>query len=76
MLSKKLKMMTATAKRWVTLRIQKDGRIFLGTAAHTNPYCSALRVRECFEVEGELAVRLPVCKLCQKHNRSQCSPLS
>lgn len=49
---------------YVTFHIQKDGRIYLGTAGHRNRQCSALKGREAVSVEGELAGMLPPCKKC------------
>lgn len=48
----------------VTFHIQKDGRISLGTVAHRTKDCPALRDREVYEIGGEVASMIPVCKKC------------
>lgn len=50
---------------WVTMHIQKDKRITLGTAIHSTPHCSTLKGRTVHNVQGDLARHLPVCGICK-----------
>ncbi len=53
---------------YVTIHIQKDGRINLGRAAHRTYTCHTLKNRETYvvQIEGEIVSKLPQCKLCWK----------
>lgn len=49
---------------YVTLHVQKDGRINLGTAVHISLNCPAIKEREVHHIDGAIVRSLPKCKLC------------
>lgn len=59
---------------FVTLKITTYGRINIGTAIHYRRSCTNLNnympglVGQVVKVEGELAKKLPICKLCEREH--------
>lgn len=54
---------------YVTLHIQKDKRITLGTALHLTNDCQHLRGKEPLSISGEAARRIPVCGTCATYSK-------
>lgn len=51
---------------FVTLHVQRDGRITLGTAVHWFEDCHAIRGREVHQIAGGITVHLPTCFHCNR----------
>lgn len=51
---------------FVTLHVQKDKRINLGTAVHWFEDCQSLNGREIHQIAGGIVVHLPTCGFCNR----------
>ena len=60
----------AASERFVTMHIQRDGRITLGTCVHLDRECHQLKSRTGVTgISGEIVQRLPKCSCCYDRDR-------
>ena len=59
---------------YVTMHIQKDGRINLGTKVHSSYICPAIIHRDSstiHQIDGDIVKHLSVCDKCKYHVSNQ-----